>query len=209
VAWSLLGFAKFRKGGNGLLYMVRFLATVVETAISGSNFSTFDMSTLGGCGRQKIETFCKLTSYTYRRPQSSHSRTGFHPMRLVHMSHLAVNNPLVKMRSNGFQPVSPGSERRGGETFPLDRFVPGFKRVKRWTSVEGIDLIVDPPSVAAVVEIEEYAVWKVATEKAEVAFLLLTSASGPSSPFPVGLTVRMEERDGRLLPWCCLITVVL
>ena len=83
---------------------------------------------------------------------------------------------------------------------PLDRLVPGFKRVKRWTSVEGMDLIVDPPSVAAVVEIEECAVWKVATEKAEVAFLLLTSFSGPSSPFPVGFTVSKEERDGTLLP---------
>ena len=92
---------------------------------------------------------------------------------------------------------------------PLDRLAPGFMRVKRWTSVEGTDLIVDPPSVAAVVEIEECAVWKVAIEKAEVAFLLLPSSSTPSPPFPVGLIVSTEEREGRLLPGCCLITVVL
>jgi len=130
-------------------------------------------------------------------------------MRLVHISHLAVNNPLVNMRSNGFHPTSPGGGRRGGETLPLERLAPGFKRVKRWTSVEGIDLIVDPPSVAAVVEIEEFAVWNVSAEKAEVAFLLLVPPSVPSPPFPVGLTVCTEESEGKLLPWCCRITVVL
>jgi hypothetical protein len=83
--------------------------------------------------------------------------------------------------------------------FPLDRLVPGFKRVKR-CSAEGIDLIVDPPSVAAVVEIEECAVWKVAAEKAEVAILLLVWPSAPSPPFPVGLIVSTEEREGRSLP---------
>ena len=114
------------------------------------------------------------------------------------------------MRSNGFHPTtSPGCERRGGETLPLDRLVPGLKRVKRWTSVEGIDLIVDPPSVAAVVETEECAVWKVATENEEVAFLPVKSSSTPLPSFPVGLIVRTEERDDRLVPWCCLMTVVL
>lgn len=115
------------------------------------------------------------------------------------MSHLAVNSPLVKMRSNGFHPTSPGGDRRGGEILPLDRFAPGFRSVKRWTSIEGTDLTVDPPSVAAVVEIEECAVWKVATENTEVAFLLPTPPS-VSPPFPVGLTVSTEERDGILLP---------
>lgn len=113
------------------------------------------------------------------------------------------------MRSNGFHPTSPGGERRGGETLPLDRFAPGFKRVKRWTSVEEMDLIVDPPSVAAVVEIEECAVRNVSMEIAEVAFLLPTLSSTPSLPFPVGLTVSTEERDGWSLPWCRRITVVL
>lgn len=67
----------------------------------------------------------------------------------------------------------------------------------------------DPPSVAAVVEIEECAVWNVPMEKTEVAFLLPTSSLAPLSPFSVGLTVSTEERDGRLLPWGCRITVVL
>ena len=70
--------------------------------------------------------------------------------------------------------------------------------------MEGIDLIVDPPSVAAVLEIDECAVWYVSTEKAEVAFLLPTL-----SPFPAGLIVSTEPRDGRSLPWGCRITVVL
>jgi hypothetical protein len=125
------------------------------------------------------------------------------------MSHLAVNSPLAKMRSNGFHPTSPGGGRRGGETLPLDRFAPGFKRVKRWTSVEEMDLIVDPPSVAAVVEIEECAVRNVSMEIAEVAFLLPTLSSTSSLPFPVGLIVSTEEREGGSLPWCFRITVVL
>jgi len=149
--------------------------------------------------RQRIRTtrFCVLE--TYRRPQSSHSRTGFQPMRLVHISHLAVNSPLVKMSSNGFQPTSPGGGRCGGRALPLDRLAPGFRRVKRWTSVEGIDLIVDPPSVAAVVEIEECAVSNVPTEKAEVAFRLPISPPTSLLPLPVGLIVRTEEREGGLL----------
>jgi len=75
--------------------------------------------------------------------------------------------------------------------------------------VEGIDLIVDPPSVAAVVEIEECAVSNVATEKAEAAFLLPVSPPTSLLPLPMGLIVSTEEREGRLLPWGCRITVVL
>jgi hypothetical protein len=74
--------------------------------------------------------------------------------------------------------------------------------------VEGIDRIVDPPSVAAVVDIEECAVWKVATENAEVTSLPISSPAS-SFPFPAGLIVSTEERDGRLLAWGCRITVVL
>ena len=67
----------------------------------------------------------------------------------------------------------------------------------------------DPPSVAAVVEIEECAVWNVPTEKAEVAFLLPTSPPAPSLPLPAGLIVSTEESRGKLLVWGCRITVVL
>lgn len=87
--------------------------------------------------------------------------------------------------------------------------MPGFRSVKRWTSIDGIDLIVDPPSVAAVVETDECAVWYVSTEKPEVAFLLPALPPVPLSPSPVGLIVSTEARDGRLLPWGCRITVVL
>jgi len=68
---------------------------------------------------------------------------------------------------------------------------------------------VDPPSVAAVVEIEECAVSKDPTEKAEVAFLLPASPPTSLLPLPVGLIVSTEEREGRLLTWGCRITVVL
>lgn len=44
VAWSLLGFAEFRKCRNRLLYTVWFLAAVVETAIPGSDIPALDVS---------------------------------------------------------------------------------------------------------------------------------------------------------------------
>lgn len=53
--------------------------------------------------------------------------------------------------------------------------------------------------MAAVVDIEECAVWKVATENAEVTSLLLISSPASSFPVPAGLIVSTEERDGRLL----------
>jgi hypothetical protein len=129
VAWSLLCLAEFREGGNGTLYVVRFLAAMVETTVAGSDLSAFDMSTGWLCVSRPEPLVSVL--WAYRRPQSSHSRTGFQPIRLVHISHLAVNSPLVKMSSNGFHPTSPGGGRRGGETFPLDRLAPGFRSVKR------------------------------------------------------------------------------
>jgi len=45
IASSLLRLAEFREGRNRLLNVVCFLATVVETTISGSDLSAFDMST--------------------------------------------------------------------------------------------------------------------------------------------------------------------
>lgn len=44
VAYSLLRLAEFREGRNGTLYVVRFLAAVVETTIAGSDLSAFDVS---------------------------------------------------------------------------------------------------------------------------------------------------------------------
>jgi hypothetical protein len=49
VAWSLLRLAEFREGRNGMLYVVRFLATMVEATVAGSDLSAFDMSTWDGC----------------------------------------------------------------------------------------------------------------------------------------------------------------
>ena len=67
----------------------------------------------------------------------------------------------------------------------------------------------DPPSVAAVVDIEECAVSNDSTENAEVAFLLPASPPTSLLSLPVGLIVSTEEREGRLLAWGCRITVVL
>jgi hypothetical protein len=74
---------------------------------------------------------------TDRSPQSSHSRTGFHPSLFVQMSHLATNRPLEKNKSSGFQPAvtSPFPLLPGGEAVPLNPlflgFVPGFRSENR------------------------------------------------------------------------------
>jgi len=44
-AWSLLRLVEFREGRNGAVYVVRFLATVVETTIAGGDLSALDMGT--------------------------------------------------------------------------------------------------------------------------------------------------------------------
>jgi len=109
IVWSLLRLAEFREGRNRLLYVAGFLATVVKTTVSRSDLSTFDMSAWDGCASTDLNQL--FLPETYRRPQSSHSRTGFQPILLVHISHFTVNSPLVKIRSNGFHPPSPGGER--------------------------------------------------------------------------------------------------
>jgi hypothetical protein len=66
------------------------------------------------------------------KPQSSHSRTGFHPNRFEHKSHFEPNpSPLEKKKkSNGPHPV-PEDEPSFWE-FPIDpRFAPGLIKVKR------------------------------------------------------------------------------
>jgi len=100
---------------------------------------------------------------TNLKPQSSHSSTGFQPSRFIQISHLATSNALEKNRSSGFQPAS---TVLSGEPLrlpfliscpfaaALGRLPPGLMRVKRWT--KGIERMVEPPPVAAVVEtIEE------------------------------------------------------
>lgn len=49
VPWSLLRLAEFREGRNGSLCLMCLLTTVVKATISGSDLSTFDMSTWDGC----------------------------------------------------------------------------------------------------------------------------------------------------------------
>lgn len=64
-----LGLAKFRKGGNGLLYAVRLLAMGINTTISGSNLSTFYMGTLKG--QVSVGPY---QSYEYQSLTGDHSR---------------------------------------------------------------------------------------------------------------------------------------
>jgi hypothetical protein len=101
------------------------------------------------------------------KPQSSHSKTGFHPSLLLHMSHFVTKSPLEKNKSNGFHPVATSPVLPLGVIQPLFRFgfAPGLRRVKRCTKgAEQVPLmkrIVDPPPVAHVVEMieEAAAVW--------------------------------------------------
>lgn len=107
------------------------------TAIAGCDFATFSvcpMNKIRESDHQRIEW------KTYRKPQSSHSNTGFQPSLLLHKSHLPINNPLGKNISNGFQPVPavgsglPALPRLVGDTDPLSRLgFPGFNSVNRWT----------------------------------------------------------------------------
>lgn len=45
VVWSLLGFAQFRKGRNGLLSVTWLLAVMVKTAIPGGKLSALNVGT--------------------------------------------------------------------------------------------------------------------------------------------------------------------
>jgi hypothetical protein len=103
------------------------------------------------------------------KPQSSHSRTGFHPNLFIQTSHFVTSSALEKNKSRGFQPAS--TVLNGDALlllFPaslpftvvaaVGRFAPGLMSVKR--CIMGKERIVEPPSVAAAVEtIEEWAVW--------------------------------------------------
>jgi len=105
-----------------------------------------------------------LRPKTNLKPQSSHSRTGFHPNLFAQISHFVISRPLEKNKSSGFQPASTVLI---GDALPtscsflvlgvVGRFAPGLIRVKRCTI--GIERMVEPPPVAAAVEtIEEWVV---------------------------------------------------
>lgn len=116
------------------------------TAIAGRDFATF-----GVCPIKKFEKESTISTNhrriewkTHRRPQSSHSNTGFQPSLLLHKSHFPINNPLEKNTSKGFQPVAAetavGSELPAlpwpvGDADSLLRLgFPGFNKVNRWTT---------------------------------------------------------------------------
>jgi hypothetical protein len=69
------------------------------------------LSTLQMCPNHAKPTYyqppqgtTKHAKNTHRRPQSSHSSAGFHPIRLLQTSHFDDNIPLAKKKSNGLQP---------------------------------------------------------------------------------------------------------
>jgi hypothetical protein len=111
------------------------------TAITRCDFATFSMCPIKEMRRESDFSIYhqRIEWKTYRRPQSSHSNTGFQPSLLLHISHFPINNPLEKNISNGFQAVAvssglPALPRPVGDTDPLLRLgFPGLNKVNRWT----------------------------------------------------------------------------
>ena len=83
---------------------------------------------------------------THRSPQSSHSRTGFHPILFAHISHFWTRRALEKNSSSGFQPPS---RCLAGEVDP-ERFAPGLINVNLCNM--GTDRMEECPLVALVVD---------------------------------------------------------
>lgn len=101
--------------------MIMNLSTL--TAITRCDFATFSVCPVKQ-NEKTIKFYQRMERKTYRRPQSSHSNTGFQPSLLLHKSHFPINNPLEKNISNGFQPVAVGSglpalPQPVGDTDPL------------------------------------------------------------------------------------------
>ena len=153
---------------------MRICGVDAETAIRWGEVATFDV----GPTRRNISSPCipyglnSTRASAYLIPQSSHSRTGFHPSRFAQTSHLALSSVLEKNSSSGLHRAS--VEREGEvlrpctvtASFPPEevRFEPGLMSVKRWTmGIIAEPRIVEPPSVAAASEgamrDEDEAVW--------------------------------------------------
>ena len=99
---------------------------------------------------------------THRSPQSSHSKTGFHPILFAQISHFWTRSALEKNNSRGFQPPS---RCRAGEA-DTDRFAPGLINVNLCNM--GTDRIEECPLVALVVDgTDDWAVRYVWTESIE------------------------------------------
>lgn len=159
-----------------------------------------------------------LAYETYLNPQSSHSSTGFHPNLLAQISHLLPSNVLLKRKSSGFHVAVSGGvivKFRAGEVVPLlgslpvlpmlMRRPPGLMSVNLWTS--GMPMldrwgIVEPPSVAAAMEISDRAVRAVAKDEMEPAvwnesIVMRESVGvGPCTPIASGRVSRSSEPLG-------------
>lgn len=83
---------------------------------------------------------------THRSPQSSHSRTGFHPILFAQISHFWTRRALENSSSRGFQPPS---RCLAGELEP-ERFAPGLINVNLCNI--GTDRVEECPLVALVVD---------------------------------------------------------
>ena len=148
-------------------------------------------------------------------PQSSHSRTGFHPSRFIQMSHLLPNSVLLNKKSSGFHAADSGGFKLKflvGDVVPLlgspllARRPPGLMSVKRCTS--GTMALaycgIVEPSVAAAIEISdseasapvdemldmELAVWNESMVMSE------SVGVGPCAPTASGRVVRSSEPLG-------------
>ena len=133
-------------------------------------------------------------------PQSSHSRTGFHPSRFAHTSHLALRSVLEKNSSSGFHSVS----LAGSSFAAAPRFVPGLMSVKRCTIGTMVEpaRIVDPPSVAAATDganTLDVAVWYDSIESIDSVVV----GVGACAPVASGRDVRSSDPlgfgDGRIV----------
>ena len=147
-------------------------------------------------------------------PQSSHSRTGFHPSLFKQMSHLAPNRVLLNKKSSGLHPAASCALMRAGDVVPLRgstpptlmRRPPGLMSVKRCTSgtAKLVCCAIVDPSVAAAMEISESDTLPFASSKADIepavwyeSIVMSESVGvGPCAPVASGWDVRSSEPFG-------------
>lgn len=112
----------------------RTAAYVPQTTVTRRELPALDMCPNGKSALARLLVAQQIQ--THLSPQSSHSRTGFHAMRLLHKSHLLTSSPLENNMSSGFHPEFSAAACPLGDGDPLARFcfAPGLRSVNRWTS---------------------------------------------------------------------------
>lgn len=124
----------FRKWRNSVQGLLCTKLDGPDTTVSRCKLTTLNMCPKGNFEKSGPGE----SAQAYLKPQSSHSRTGFHPSLLVHKSHFATSSPLLKNNSSGFQPTTSVLPIPVGETVPLPLLrlglAPGLISVNRCTS---------------------------------------------------------------------------